>query len=76
MASTSNGGEVIVTIDAEGNVTVGAQGVAGSGCKALTRDIEQALGSVVADRATPEMWRQGSGQSSVASGQQAKAGQG
>lgn len=60
--------EVIVTIDAEGNATVKAQGVAGSGCRALTAGIEAALGVVTADRPTEEMHRQAS--------QQAKAGAG
>lgn len=49
---------VIVTIDAEGNTTVEAQGVQGSGCAALTKAIEESLGKTVADQKKPEFFQQ------------------
>jgi hypothetical protein len=50
--------EVIVTIDAEGDTKVEAKGVVGSDCAALTRAIEQALGSTVSDVKKPEFYQQ------------------
>lgn len=49
---------VIVNIDADGEVKVSAQGVAGPGCHALTRAIEQALGATTADQKKPEFYQQ------------------
>lgn len=42
--------QVIVDIDADGNVKVEAEGVRGAGCAALTRAIEAAIGQTVADQ--------------------------
>lgn len=50
--------QVIVEIDADGNVKVGAQGVSGPGCQALTRAIEQALGQASSDKKTAEFYQQ------------------
>ena len=65
--------QITVTVDVDGNVTVGANGVKGSGCQALTREIEQAIGKTSADQKTPEFF-QGAGQACQLP-QQAKAGQ-
>lgn len=62
---------VIVNIDADGEVKVEAQGVAGSGCQALTRAIEQALGTTSADVKKPEFFQQ----QSAALGARNQAGQ-
>lgn len=58
--STSTSGKpktVIIDIDAEGNVKVGAQGAAGSGCQQLTQAIEAALGKTTADQKTSEYFQ-------------------
>lgn len=49
---------VIVNISAAGDVTVEAQGVRGSGCAALTKAIEEAVGRVTADQKKPEFFQQ------------------
>lgn len=49
---------VIVNIGVEGEVKVEAQGVQGSGCHALTKAIEDALGRVSADQKKPEFFQQ------------------
>lgn len=49
--------QVIVEIDAEGNVKVEAQGVRGSGCAALTKAIEESLGATTADQKKPEFFQ-------------------
>ena len=49
---------VVVEISEEGDVKVDANGVTGSGCQALTKGIEQALGRVAADVKKPEVYRQ------------------
>lgn len=46
--------EVIIEIDARGNVTVEGQGFVGADCKTLTKDLEAALGTVEATRLKPE----------------------
>lgn len=46
---------VIVEVSEQGDTTVTAQGVRGSGCRALTEAIERSIGATVADRNTPEM---------------------
>ncbi len=51
--------QVIVTISEEGDVKVEAKGVTGTGCKALTKAIEDSLGTVKSDQAKPEMFVQG-----------------
>jgi hypothetical protein len=50
--------QVIVNIDAAGEVKVEANGVTGSGCQALTRAIEESLGSTSADQKKPEYFQQ------------------
>lgn len=50
--------QVIVNIDADGNVTVAAQGVKGQGCQALTKAIEQALGTTTGDQKTADFYQQ------------------
>lgn len=44
-----------VTFDGKGGSTVAVTGVKGAGCQELTKSLEEALGSVVSDEATPEM---------------------
>ena len=46
--------QVIVDTDAEGNVTVSAAGVTGTGCAALTAGFERALGTTTADVKTAD----------------------
>lgn len=48
--------QVLVTISEEGDVKVEAKGVTGTGCNALTKAIEDSLGSVKSDQAKPEMF--------------------
>lgn len=38
--------EIVIEIDAQGNVVVEGKGIAGTDCVALTKEIEQALGEV------------------------------
>lgn len=61
---------VIVNVDTEGNVKVEANGVQGVGCKALTREIEAAIGTTTADVATPEMYQQQKAVAGAAAGDQ------
>lgn len=49
------GETVTVEVDKAGAVTVKVNGVKGGGCKALTADIERALGKVTSDVPTAEM---------------------
>lgn len=60
---------VEVTISNEGEVEVEAHGVKGSGCAALTKAIENAIGQTTSDRKKPEFTQ------SASQGKQAKAGQ-
>jgi hypothetical protein len=48
----------IVNISAAGEVKVEAQGVRGTDCAALTREIEASLGRVTADVKKPEYFQQ------------------
>jgi Protein of unknown function (DUF2997) len=50
--------EIIVEIDKDGSVTVSVRGMKGSGCRALTKDLEKALGRTVEDHATRELTEQ------------------
>lgn len=50
--------QVIVTIDAEGGVKTQVQGVCGPECRQLSAGIEDALGEVVQDAPTAEMFQQ------------------
>jgi hypothetical protein len=47
-------GTVTITIDENGNPTVGVEGVAGPDCAKLTKSIENALGEVKSDTKTKE----------------------
>lgn len=49
--------QVIVDIDADGNVKVEAQGVRGQGCAALTKAIEDAVGRTTADQKKAEYYQ-------------------
>lgn len=60
--------QVIVTIDEQAAITVEAKGVVGSGCAALTKALEDALGATTGDVRKPEYF------SAVQAQQQAKAG--
>lgn len=50
--------KVIVTVSPNGEVIVEADGVVGSGCEALTRPMEEALGGVSGDKRKPEYHKQ------------------
>lgn len=45
---------VIVTVSLTGETKVEATNVVGSGCQALTKGIEQALGATTGDKRKPE----------------------
>lgn len=60
--------QVIVNIDAAGDAKVEAGGVTGSGCSALTRAIEQALGHTTADQKKPEFFQQQQAKASADAG--------
>ncbi len=60
---------VEVTINNAGEVEIEVHGVKGSGCAALTKAIEQSIGSTVSDRKKPEFVQE------VGQGNQAKASQ-
>ena len=49
--------QVIVNITADGQTTVEAQGVTGSGCRELTRAIEEAIGHTTGDVTKSEYFR-------------------
>jgi len=48
--------KVIIDIDKTGGVKVTVDGVKGDGCTLLSRDIAKALGEVVSDTPTDEMY--------------------
>ena len=48
---------VTVNISADGEVKVEAQGVQGSGCQALTKAIEDAIGRTTADQKKSEFFQ-------------------
>ncbi len=50
---------VHITIGTDGDVKVEVNGVAGSGCEALTKEIEGALGTTTSDTKTGEYYQQG-----------------
>ena len=50
-------GEVIINISNTGKTTIEVQGVAGASCKDLTKDLEQSLGKVIAEKKTPDFYR-------------------
>ena len=45
---------ITLTIDADANVRVAVQGLAGPSCKQATAEIEKALGKVTSDEKTAE----------------------
>lgn len=47
--------QIIVTVSPEAEVTVEVNGHLGPGCKALSREIEQALGETTRDEPTREL---------------------
>jgi len=47
--------QIIVTVSAEAEVTVEVKGHPGPGCKALSQQIEQALGETIKDESTREL---------------------
>ncbi|GMV80537.1 MAG: hypothetical protein AMXMBFR7_17210 [Planctomycetota bacterium] len=46
--------QIVVTISPEGEIEVRVEGQSGPSCQDLTRKLEDALGTAVADRRTPE----------------------
>ena len=46
--------EILITIDARGNVRIEVKGIKGPACKAATTDLERALGTVASERLTAE----------------------
>lgn len=55
---------ILIDIDAAGDVKITVQGHPGPGCHALTRDLEQQLGSTLRDERTPDYYlrQRGGGQ--------------
>lgn len=49
--------QITIEVDAEGNVQVGASGVKGGSCQALTRAIEKAIGTTTTDHKTQEFYQ-------------------
>lgn len=49
--------QVIIDIDAEGNMIVSVKGAKGKSCKDLTAKIEAALGQTVKDDKIPEFFQ-------------------
>lgn len=60
--------EIIIEVGEDASVTVESKGVVGQGCAALTKAIEQAIGTTTADLKKPEY------HAAVSQAQQAKAG--
>lgn len=50
-----NGEQVIVLVDAEGNVTIQMRGFRGKACLATTEELLADLGTVVSHKATSDM---------------------
>lgn len=48
--------EIIIEIDLEGNPKVSVKNCPGPSCKALTHEIEKAIGSTVKDKETEEFY--------------------
>ncbi|MEW6545047.1 MAG: DUF2997 domain-containing protein [Nitrospirota bacterium] len=53
--------EVIVRIAPDGSVSVEVKGVKGQGCQALSKVLEDALGTTTSDRKTADFYRQAEG---------------
>ena len=49
--------QITIDFDAQGNVSVASQGVKGSGCQALTKAIEAAIGTTSTDTKTAEFFQ-------------------
>jgi hypothetical protein len=49
--------QVIITIKSDGQSTVETQGLSGSSCQSMTRDIENALGKTTEDQKKPEFFQ-------------------
>lgn len=49
--------EIEITIAPNGDVTVEGKGISGPDCRALTKEIEAALGTVTATKLKPEYHR-------------------
>ena len=47
--------QIIVTVTNDADVRVEVKGHPGPGCKALSKEIEQALGETISDEATREL---------------------
>lgn len=60
--------QVIVNVDAEGNVKVEAAGMQGAGCNQLTAAIERALGQTTGDVKKPEFHRAASASNTAGAG--------
>jgi len=52
---------LVVTLAPDGTPHVEVQGCPGPACQALSRDLEAALGTTVADRKTPEFYQRAEG---------------
>jgi hypothetical protein len=50
--------QIEVTVSVDGDVHVAVKGVCGTGCKDLTKSLEQDLGMVCSDKPTTEMFQQ------------------
>lgn len=46
---------LVITVKPGGGTQIEVKGVKGNGCKALTKDFEEALGKVTSDKPTAEM---------------------
>lgn len=51
--------EIIITIDKTGKSKVTVNGVKGASCTDLTKKLESAMGSIVADKKTAEFYQEG-----------------
>jgi hypothetical protein len=52
-----NNGEIMVTIDDDGNVSYEVKGVKGSGCEELTKELDAELGTVLENKKLPEFFQ-------------------
>ena len=48
--------EILIDVSPDGSVNITTKGFKGKACKAATKPIEDALGVVAKDTATPEMY--------------------